>query len=334
LAGQGNELGPDLDGIGSHPAAELLVHIVDPNRMVDDEHRTWNLTLKDGTQHSALIASENAAMVRLRMAAGVTLDVPAGDIVRRDKSANSLMPEGLEALGGEALRDVIAYIQGFAPGAAGPVTMTGTAEGGVVVPAGGIRGELRPLNLAGLCTADTRWGLYASSNAVSDTLPFVKFGRVTANGVPFEVLDPARSAGGRNVIVLRGGPPDSFARTLPQRVEIPVGFAASRLHFLGGVAGWGGGPGGNTPVMKVTLHYAGGGTQVAELRAGREFVDYIRRVDVPGSAYAAGVVRDKQVRTFAVPVRQAAVIEKVVLESAGARPAPTTVAITAELRAP
>ena len=31
------------------------------------------------------------------------------------KAANSLMPEGLEALGAETLRDIIAYIQSVAP---------------------------------------------------------------------------------------------------------------------------------------------------------------------------------------------------------------------------
>ena len=115
LSGAGFELGPDLDGIGSHPPAELLMHIVDPNRMVDDEHRTWNITMKDGTQYSALISSENDASVKIRMAAGVALDLKTADIAKREKATNSLMPEGLEALGAEALRDIISYIQSLAP---------------------------------------------------------------------------------------------------------------------------------------------------------------------------------------------------------------------------
>ncbi len=115
IVGQGFELGPDLDGIGSHPVAELLVHIIDPNRMVDDEHRTWNITLKDDTQYSALIAGENSASVKIRMAGGVTMDLKTSDITTRTKVANSLMPEGLEALGGESLRDIVGYIQSLAP---------------------------------------------------------------------------------------------------------------------------------------------------------------------------------------------------------------------------
>jgi hypothetical protein len=86
--------------------------------------------------------------------------------------------------------------------------------------------------------------------------------------------------------------------------------------------------------MTATLHFAGGAKQIADLRAGREFVDYIRRIETPGSQFAEGIVKDHQVRTFAIPVENAAVLEKVVLESPSNRVAPTTVAITAELGAP
>ncbi len=342
LAGAGFELGPDLDGIGSHPAAELLMHIVDPNRMVDDEHRTWNITLKDGTQHSALVASENAAMVKIKMAAGVVLDLKTSDIEKREKVPNSLMPEGLEALGEEGLRDLINYIQSTtlkggatAGGAAGGAAMTAPpGSGGYVVPLAALRGEMRMLNLSNAFTADTRHGLYASRQARNDSLPFVKFGRVMANGVPYDIVNPAGTSNSNNVIVLKGGPTGSFAHSLTQRVEIPVGLAASRLHFLSGVAGWGGGPGRPMPALTATLHFVGGATQVADLRAGREFVDYIARIDAPASQFAEGIVSEHQVRTFAVPVRNGAVIEKLVLESAGNRIAPTVVAITAELGPP
>ena len=207
-------------------------------------------------------------------------------------------------------------------------------EGGVVVPVAELGKDFRTLDLTAAFTADTRKGIYVSEKATNASLPFVKFGRVTANGVPYEIADPAKTANGKNVIVLQGGPDKSFARTMPQRVEILVGAKVSRLHFLGGVAGWGGGPGANTPAMTATLHFVGGAKQIADLRAGREFVDYIRRIETPGSQFAEGIVKDHQVRTFAIPVAHAAVLEKVVLESPGNRVAPTTVAITAELGAP
>ncbi|MES2657772.1 MAG: PVC-type heme-binding CxxCH protein [Verrucomicrobiota bacterium] len=115
MEGAGNVFGPDLSGIGSHPYLELLTHIVNPSLVVDDEHRTWNITMKDGTQYSALIASENDARVQIRQPGGLTVDLKPADIASRTKGENSLMPEGLEAMGPDNLRDVIAYIRSCAP---------------------------------------------------------------------------------------------------------------------------------------------------------------------------------------------------------------------------
>jgi type 1 glutamine amidotransferase len=84
--------------------------------------------------------------------------------------------------------------------------------------------------------------------------------------------------------------------------------------------------------MKVTLHHAGGAEQTVMLRAGHEFADYVRRLDVPGSVFAEGIVNGRQVRTFGVRVERGEVLEKVVLESPMSRVAATTVAVTAELR--
>ncbi|MBK1883367.1 ThuA domain-containing protein [Luteolibacter pohnpeiensis] len=115
IEGKGAQFGPALDGIGSHPVNELLTHIVDPSLVVDDEHRTWNIKMKDGTQYSALIASENDKRVQLRLPGGATLDLDPANIESRSKGYNSLMPEGFEALGGPALRDIISYLQSVAP---------------------------------------------------------------------------------------------------------------------------------------------------------------------------------------------------------------------------
>ena len=115
LEGAGNLFGPALEGIGSHPVLELLTHIVNPSLVVDDEHRTWNITMKDGTQYSALIASENETRVQIRQPGGITTDLKAADIATRNKGDNSLMPEGLEAVGPDNLRDIIGYIRSCAP---------------------------------------------------------------------------------------------------------------------------------------------------------------------------------------------------------------------------
>lgn len=308
----GNDFGPNLQGIGSHPASELLVHIVDPNRMVDDEHRTWNIKMKDGMQYSALIGSENAVAMKLKQPAGVTIEVKVADIATRTRVETSLMPEGFEALGAEGLRNVIAYLRSTA------LTNEGVSVGNFTL-----------LNLTNAVTADGRFGLYLTREAKGDTLPFRKFGQQTYNGVPFQVIDPATAKDGKNLVQLKGGPRNAFAQTLPQTVEIPVGLPATRLHLLGGVAGWGNSV--DLPAMTLEIRFLSGKQQIVKFVSGREFADYITEGhDVPGSKLVRGALQDHQVRTLVVPVDSVEIIEKLILTSPGNIVAPTTAAITVE----
>jgi len=308
----GNDFGPNLQGIGSHPASELLVHIVDPNRMVDDEHRTWNIKLKDGTAYSALIGSENPVAMKLKMPGGVTVEVKVADIASRTRVETSLMPEGFEALGAEGLRNLIAYLRS-----------TAISNDGVTV------GNFTLLDLSAAFTADGRFGLYASRDNRGDTIPFKQFGQQTHNGVPFMVADPAKVKDGKNLIQLKGGPRNAYGQTFPPVVEVPVGLPATRLHLLGGVAGWGNSI--NLPAMTLEIRFLSGKKQVVTFVSGREFADYITEGhDVPGSKLARGALHDHQVRTLVVPVESPEIIDKLVLSSAGNIVAPTTAAITVE----
>ncbi len=88
------------------------IHIIDPSRVVDNEHRTWNLALKNGTFATGIIARENERSLTLRLPGGVEQEVKVADIKSRQDTGLSLMPEGLEALGADALRDILAYLSG------------------------------------------------------------------------------------------------------------------------------------------------------------------------------------------------------------------------------
>ena len=311
LGDTGADIGPGLTGMGAHGPAELLTAIVDPNREVDPSFVAWNIETKDGGLHSGVLARENPTSLLLKSLAGQE-EIKIADIKTRVNTGRSLMPEGFEALGGEPLRDILAYICG----------------------ADALKFRLVDLKTA--FTADTRQGLYASQAATIDTLPFKKFGNVTVEGVPFTILDPAKSPTGNNVVILKGGANGSFAKSLPARVEARLGgFKANRLHFLGGVTGWGfRGEGEPSPVMKATVVYADGQNEELVFQNGVEFADYGPRVEVPGSKYA-DVVSAHQVRFFSKQLKRTAPIDKLVLESFGSGDAaPTTVAITAELADP
>ena len=304
---EGREVGPTLTGMGAHGAAELLVHILDPNREVDPSFSAWNFETADGEIYSGVIARENRSSVFVRSLTG-EMELKRDQIKSQLDSGRSLMPEGFEALGAEGLRDVLSYFT-----------------------AGDSR--FRVLDLRSAFTADSSKGIYNSLESSGESLRFTRFGMVQAGAVPFEIMSPTRSPGGRNVIVLKGGM--GLAKSFAQKIEISAGgVVADRLHFLGGVAGWGFpccGENKDLPVVKVTVVYTAGGSEEMVLKNGVEFADYNGTSEVPGSTLLKGVVAPgTQVRWFTKALRKKTEIAKVILESYDNMVAPTFVAITAE----
>jgi putative membrane-bound dehydrogenase-like protein len=307
--GAGADIGPGLTGMGTHGAEELLVAIVDPNAEVDPSFDQWNIETKDGQTFAGVIASENPANITLKSLAGVQ-QIKTADIKSKVNTGRSLMPEGFEGLGGEALRDIIAYLQ--------------SVDGA----------HFRILDLHSAFTASTSGGLYLSASGKKDTFEFTKTGTVSVESIPFNIVSPEKAAGGQNIVVLKGGPNDAYSRTMPQKVDIKVGgFKANRLHFLGGVTGWGfnGNNSDDSDVLKITVHTMQGQHETLTCKNGAEFADYIRRIDVPGSKYAEGVVKNHQLRWFTKQLSGPMDIDHITLESFNTEAAPTLVAITAEL---
>ena len=309
INGEGQDVGPVLDGIGVHGVHELLVHIIDPSRVVDNEHRTWSIALKGGKFVTGIIARENERNVTLKLPGGALQDVKVADIKSRQDTGLSLMPEGFEALGADGLRDLLTFLSGGSS-------------------------KYRAINLGRSFTTDTTGGLYASREAKNDTVQPKRYGVTIIEGVPFSLPDPSTTPTGGNVIVLKNAEGKSYASTLPQQVEIPVGMTAGNLHFLGGVAGWGGGPDMHKPAMKVTIEHANGKLQTEELYTGDVFIDYISGDDVPGSKRIDGLTTRAHVRYFSLPVNDRSPITKLRLESYKNGISPTTLAITVDNEAP
>jgi putative membrane-bound dehydrogenase-like protein len=308
LGDLGADIGPGLTGMGTHGPAELLTAIIDPNREVDPSFVAWNIETKDGKFHSGVIARENPATVLIKSLAGAE-EIRVADIKSRTNTGRSLMPEGLEGLGGEQLRDILAYICGE------------DAK------------KFRVFDLKDAYTANSSRGLYTADDE-RKSLDILKSGTFTFDGIPFNVITPERSSTGKNVIQLKGGGKDTWVnRSMPASVEIKGGgFNANRLHFLGGIGGWAY-PFNrdNFVVMKAIVHYVGGASETLEFRNGVEFADHIARNDVPGSTFAEGVSKGFQVRWFSKQLAKGGPIDKIVLESAVSTVAPTTLAVTAEL---
>lgn len=307
LLGQlGNNVGPNLTGMGAHGPAELLGQILDPNKEVDIAYVAFSFETKDGELTDGIIVRENQAVVVLKNAAGEK-EIKKSDIKSRRNTGRSLMPEGFEALGAEGLRDVLAFIVGSET-------------------------RFRFIDLSSAFTASTRDGLYAGPEPHQGSLPLTKTGAVNAYGVPFNVVDPGKLP--KNVMVLKGGPPNIYAqKTFPQAVEAKVGYAAKQLHVLGNVGGWAF-PYGQAAEesLKITVHYAGGKTEVLAFKNGEDIADYIREVEVPNSKLVRGITGNgSQVRYASRKLTGEGVIEKLTFASAGNVVAPTTLAITADL---
>ncbi len=301
-----HDVGPPLTGMGSHGAAELLVHIVDPNREVDPSFWQWNITTKKGESLAGVITSENAAALTLRNQGGDT-ELRKDDIATRENTHRSLMPEGLEGLGGEGLRDILAYM---------------TAS----------EGRYRVLDLRKAYTADARRGLFAAEASKGDSVFPVSFGNITAEKIPFFLMDPAKSADGNNMVVLKGGGKHTFSTNYPKSVEVPVDLEATRFYLLSGIAGWGYPATGDfRTAMKVGIHFADGRKEETILLNGVAFGDYNKETDISGSKLVRGVVKSGQMRLIRIDVKKPGKITKLVLESADNGVVPVVAAITADL---
>jgi uncharacterized protein len=305
---EGREVGPDLTGMGVHGLHELLTHILDPNRFVEENYVATSIETKDDQALDGIVVRENRSTVVLRNNVGET-EVKTSDIKLRRSTGRSLMPEGFEALGEEPLRDLLTFM--------------GAGES-----------KYKIIDLKPAFTASSAHGLFNSRDLTNETLRFRKFGLIKSGEVPFEVVNPARTTSGNNLIVLKGG--QNYAKTHPQKIEInAVGVKASKLHFLGGVGGWafpccGNNQNENVPVAKITVHFDGGNTEEIILKNGVEIADYNGRYDVPGSTAVADLAMRSQVRSFSKSLRQTGTIQKLTIESMDNAVAPVFVAITAE----
>lgn len=302
-------VGPPLDGMGAHGPAELLIHIVDPNREVDPSFWAFNITTKKGETLVGVVTSENSATVTLATQVGVR-EIAKSDIDKRENTRRSLMPEGLDALGPESLRDILAFICGDA------------------------MKQFRILHLADAFTADSRDGVFASAKPEGGRVKLTKFGNVKVEGVPFFIQDPTKSSTGGNLIVLKGGPgKDNHSQTFPAKAEVAINVAAKRLQLLSGVSGWGW-PAvqDEAPALKATVVYEGGEKEEFTFLNGIHFSDYIRPVEVPGSKGIEGLADGQEPRLLTLELTKKAVAKTLILESlAGNKTPPVIIAVTADI---
>lgn len=112
LNGAGVDFGPDLHHVGSKwKRADLLDQILNPTKVLDPQWQMATVDLKNGETKSGFIMEHTDGEMRLRMAGGIELKIPAADVKSATKSRVSFMPEGLmQSLTAREAVDLLDYL--------------------------------------------------------------------------------------------------------------------------------------------------------------------------------------------------------------------------------
>lgn len=110
MDGVGQNIGPELSGIGARPRGDVLLEILDPNRSVEANYRLWTVDTKGGDSFSGRLDAETQTSVEITDLTGQKHVVQRKDIGKLASSNQSIMPAGFESLGEEGLADLLAYL--------------------------------------------------------------------------------------------------------------------------------------------------------------------------------------------------------------------------------
>jgi putative heme-binding domain-containing protein len=108
---KGNEVGPNLATIQNRTAADLMIHILDPNREVQANYTQYIVETNDGRAVSGFIVTESPASITLKRTEGVQETLLRQNIKTVTSNQLSLMPEGLEQIiDQQQMSDMLAYL--------------------------------------------------------------------------------------------------------------------------------------------------------------------------------------------------------------------------------
>jgi putative heme-binding domain-containing protein len=116
LGGVGQEFGPDLTKLDpkQQTPAEILRDIVDPSFRINEKYQTWAIETQAGKVITGLIMGETPTEVKVvenPQISTTPIVLRPGDIVKREKAPNSIMPKGLlDKLTMDEILDLIAYV--------------------------------------------------------------------------------------------------------------------------------------------------------------------------------------------------------------------------------
>ena len=112
---EGSPVGPDLAALDpKRPPAELLRDIVEPSWRINEKYQTYVIETDQGRIITGLILEEADGKVKIvdnPLAKAEPIVLKAGEISDRQKSATSIMPQGLlDKLSREEILDLLAFV--------------------------------------------------------------------------------------------------------------------------------------------------------------------------------------------------------------------------------
>lgn len=111
IANKGGLIGPQLDGVGNWGQTALATKILDPNRNITENFRTYNIFLNNGQTVSGLFRREEGQTVVLADQTGKEFSVSKPEIKEMSPSKYTLMPDNFNtALSKEEFNALLTYL--------------------------------------------------------------------------------------------------------------------------------------------------------------------------------------------------------------------------------
>jgi putative heme-binding domain-containing protein len=93
IAEEGGNIGPNLDGVSQWGAKSLAEKILDPNRNISENFRTYTIRMKDGRVTTGLYRRDEGAVTIFADLTGKEFSVAMTDITEQTASKLTLMPD-------------------------------------------------------------------------------------------------------------------------------------------------------------------------------------------------------------------------------------------------
>lgn len=109
---QGRALGPELTAIGSKfKRDELLAHILEPSKVIDDQFATWLISTLDGDDFTGFVTERGKASLKVKLLTGVVATFKRADIDSMRKLKLSSMPTHLlQGITAQEAADLVDYL--------------------------------------------------------------------------------------------------------------------------------------------------------------------------------------------------------------------------------